>query len=99
MSKTNKCSLQNEVPSTCDDIINGTILVTKRVKIPETNLDMNLVGKELCCHHYNKLIVNEKHWLESIAKKQQCAHPKHKENINNNKKGQPRKNILVKIPQ
>jgi len=79
--------LQNEIPFICDDIINGTILVTERVKIPETNLDMNLVGKELCRHHYNKLIVNEKHRLESIAKKQQCAHPKHKENINNNKKG------------
>jgi hypothetical protein len=55
MSKTNKCSLQNEIPSICDDIINGTILVTERVKIPETNLDMNLVEKELCRHHYNKL--------------------------------------------
>jgi hypothetical protein len=99
MSKTNKCSLQNEVPSVCDDVSYGTTLVTERVRIPETNLHMNLVGKELCRHHYNKLIVNEKHRLESIAKKQQCAHPKHEENINDNKKGRPRKNVLVKIPQ
>jgi len=98
MSKTNKCLFQNESTSICD-IINGTVLVTEKVKIPETNLDMNLVGKELCRHHYNKLIVNEKHRLESAAKKQQCAHPKHNENIKNNKKGRPRKNILVKIPQ
>ena len=75
------------------------LMVQLLLKIPETNLDMNLVGKELCRHHYNKLIVNEKHRLKNIAKKQQCAHPKHKENINNNKKGQLRKNILVKIPQ
>ena len=68
MSKTNKCLFQNESTSICD-IINGTVLVTEKVKIPETNLDMNLVGKELCHHDYNKLIVNEKHRLESAAKK------------------------------
>src|SRR6266540_4501564 len=60
---------------------------------------MNLIGKELCHHHYNKLIVNENHQLASAIKKQQCAHPKHEVYIKNSKKGQPRKHILVKIPQ
>ncbi|PKK67883.1 hypothetical protein RhiirC2_713786 [Rhizophagus irregularis] len=63
----------------CDDLINGTSLVTDDVKIPETNLGMDLVGKELCQYHYNKLIVNENHRLARAMKKQQCAHPKHKE--------------------
>jgi hypothetical protein len=45
MSKTNVCLLRNNTPSVCDDITNGTVLVMDRVKIPETNLDMNLVGK------------------------------------------------------
>ncbi len=65
MSKTSKCSLQSSV---CDDITNGTVFVTDRAKIPETNLDMNLVGKELCRHHYNKLIVNENYRLMKVAK-------------------------------
>jgi|SRR5579859_7091761 len=99
MSKTSKCSLQSITASVCDDITNGTVLVTDRVKIPETNLDMNLVGKELCRHHYNKLIVNENHRLTKAAKKQQCTYPKHDENIRNNKRGRPRKNFLKKIPQ
>ena len=100
MSKTNKCSLQNNTISICNDITNGTVLVTDGVKIPKINLNMNLVGKELCHYHYNKLIVNENHRLENIAKKQQCIHPKHEEyKIKNNKRGRPRKHILVKIPQ
>src|SRR4051812_18557970 len=60
---------------------------------------MNLVGKELCRHHYNNLIVNEKNRLVKVTKQQQCAHPKHEEYIKNNKKGRPRKNYLKKIPQ
>ena len=96
MSKSNKCSLRD---STCDDFINGTTLVTNNVKIPETNLNINLVGKELCRHHYNKLIVNENHRLIRSVKKQQCAHPKHKEYTKENKVGRPRKNVLVKIPK
>jgi hypothetical protein len=96
MSKTNRCSLQS---ITCNDIINGTVLVTDRAKIPETNLGMNLVGKELCRYHYNKLIVNENHRLKRAVKQQQCAYPKHEEYTKNNKRGRPRKNILKKIPQ
>ena len=99
MSKTSECSLRSSTTSVCDDIINGTVLVTDRVKIPETNLDMNLVGKELCRHHYNKLIVNENHRLASAAKNQPCVHPKHEDNIKNNKRRRPRKHFLVKIPQ
>src|SRR3954468_13331786 len=100
MSKTGKYSLQNDTTSICDDITNGTVLVTTKVKIPETNLDMNLVGKELCRYHYNKLIVNENHWLKNAAKKQPCGHSKHeKYNIKNNKRGRPQKHILIKIPQ
>jgi len=100
MSKTGKCSLQNDTNSICDDITKGTVFVTNKVKIPETNLDMNLVGKELCRYHYNKLIVNENHRLKNAAKKQQCGHPKHEEySIKNNKRGRPRKHILMKIPQ
>ena len=88
MSKTNKCSLQNNTTSICDDITNGTILVSDRVKIPQINLNMNLVEKELCRYHYNKLIVNENHRLENVAKKQQCVHSKHEEyNIKNHKRG------------
>src|SRR5688500_9648584 len=99
MSKTSKCSLRNNNTTTiCDDITNGTVLVTDKAKIPKTNLDMNLVGKELCRHHYNKLIVNENHRLANAAKNQQCVYPKHEDNIKNNKRGRPRKNILVKIP-
>lgn len=98
MSKTSKCSLQSITNSICDNI-NGTVLVTDRVKIPETNLSMNLVGKELCRYHYNKLIVNENHRLIKAVKKQQCAYPKHDENIKDNKRGRPRKNFLKKIPQ
>ena len=85
MSKTNRCSLQND---TCDDLINGTRLVTDNVNISE-NLGVNLVGKELCRHHYNKLIVNENHRLARVMKKQQCAHPKHEDYIKSNKKGRP----------
>jgi hypothetical protein len=97
MSKSNKCSLRDD---SCDDLINGTTLVTDSVKIPETNLDMDLVGKELCQRHYNKLIVNENHQLvRAMKKQQQCAHPKHKEYIKGNKRGRPRKNVLVKIPK
>src|SRR4051812_25100023 len=96
MSKSNKCLLQD---GTCNDLINGTTLVTDNVKIPETNLDMNLVGKELCRYHYNKLIVNENHRLARAMKKQQCAHPKHKEYTKDNKIGRPQKNVLVKIPK
>jgi len=92
MSKTGKCSLQSSV---CD-ITNGTVLVTDKVKIPETNLSMDLVGKELCRYHYNKLIVNENHRLTTV---QQCAYPKHEECIKSNKRGRPRKNFLKKIPQ
>ncbi|CAB4443841.1 unnamed protein product [Rhizophagus irregularis] len=55
--------------------------------IPETNLGMDLVGKELCQYHYNKLIVNENHGLARATKKQQCAHPKHKEYIKDNEIG------------
>ena len=95
MFKSNKCLLQD---NNCDDITNGTTLITDNVKIPETN-DVNLVGKELCRYHYNKLIVNEKHRLARIVKKQQCTHPKHEEYTKNNKTGRPRKNILVKIPK
>ena len=94
MSKTSKCSLQS---SACD-IINGTVLVTDRVKIPETNINMDLVGKELCRYHYNNLIVNENHRLTKLVKQQQCAYPKHEEYIKNNKRGRPRKNFLKKIP-
>ncbi|CAB4428068.1 unnamed protein product [Rhizophagus irregularis] len=98
MSKSNKCSLKDD---TCDDLINGTRIVTDKVKIPKTNLDMNLVGKELCRHHYNKLIVNENRQLTRAVKKQQCAHPKHEEYTKDNegKRGRPRKNVLVKIPK
>lgn len=99
MPKTGECSLRSITTSVCDDIINGTVFVTNKVKIPETNLDMDLVGKELCRYHYNKLIVNENHRLAN-AKKQQCAYPKHEEYIkNHNKGGRPRKNFLKKIPQ
>src|SRR3954470_20913457 len=76
-------------------VTNGTVLVTNRVKVPETNLNMNLVGKEICRHHYNKLIVNENHRL---TKAQRCAYPKH-EYTKNNKRGRQRKNFLKKIPQ
>ena len=62
MSKTGKCLLQSSV---CD-ITNGTVLVTDKAKIPETNLSMDLVGKELCHYHYNKLIVNENHRLTTV---------------------------------
>src|SRR6266498_5829165 len=93
------CEFSNDTTFICDDITNGTVLITDRLKIPKTNLSMNLVGKELCRHHYNKLIVNENHQLASAIKKQQCAHPKHEVYIKNSKKGQPRKHILVKIPQ
>jgi hypothetical protein len=89
MSKTNKCLLRNNISSVCDDIINGT----------KTNLDMDLVGKELCRYHYNNLIVNEKHRLVNVTKKQQCAHPNHEEYAKNNKRGRPRKHHLKKIPQ
>ncbi|CAB5365746.1 unnamed protein product [Rhizophagus irregularis] len=55
--------------------------------IPETNLGMDLVGEELCQYHYNKLIVNENHRLARAMKKQQCAHPKHKEYTKDNEIG------------
>ena len=84
MPKT--CSLKNNESSICDNLTNSTVLVTNRVKIPETNFNMNLVGKALCRYHYNKLIVNENKWLARAAKKQQCAHPKHELYVNNNKR-------------
>ena len=93
------CEFSNDTIFICDDITNGTVLITDRLKIPKTNLSMNLVGKELCHHHYNKLIVNENHRLANAVKKQQCAHPKHEVYIKNSKKGRPRKHTLVKIPQ
>lgn len=68
MSKTGECSLRNNATSICDDITNGTVLITDRVKIPETNLNMNLIGKSLCRYHYNKLIVNENYRLSSAVK-------------------------------
>jgi hypothetical protein len=95
MTKTGKCSI---TASVCD-ITNGTVLVTDRVKIPETNLNMSLVGKELCHHHYNKLILNENRRLVRVAKQQQCAYSKHEECVKNNNRGRPRKNFLKKIPQ
>src|SRR5437763_9987992 len=95
MTKTGKCFI---TASVCD-ITNGTVLVTDRVKVPETNLNMNLVGKELCRHHYNKLIVNENRRLAKVVKQQQCAYSKHEEYVKNNKRGRPRKNFLKKIPQ
>ena len=73
MSKT--CSLKNNENSICDDLINNTVFVTDRVKIPETNFNMDLVGKALCRYHYNKLIVNENKRLARAVKKQQCTHP------------------------
>ena len=100
MLKVSKCSLRGNTTFICDNISNGVVLVTNRVKIPEMNHNMNLVGKSLCRYHYNKLIVNENHRLENVAKKQQCIHPKHEEyNIKNHKRGRPRKHILMKIPQ
>ena len=93
------CSLKNNESSICDDLTYGTVIVTDNVKIPETNLNMNLVGKALCRYHYNKLIVNENKRLARAVKKQQCAHPKHEAYLKNNKRGRPRKCILVKIPQ
>ncbi len=46
---------------------------------------MNLVEKELCHHHYNKLIVNKNYQLIKTAKQQQYAYSKHNEYIKNNK--------------
>ena len=80
------CEFSNDTTLICDYITNGTVLITDRLKIPKTNLSMNLVGKELCRHHYNKLIVNENHRLANAVKKQQCAHPKHKMYIKSSKK-------------
>jgi len=57
--------LQNSV---CDDITNGTVFITDRAKISETNLNMNLVEKELYHHYYNKLIVNKNYQLMKVAK-------------------------------
>jgi hypothetical protein len=68
MSKTRECLLRNNASPVCDDIINGTVLVTEMAKIPKTNLNMNLVGKLLCRYHYNTLIVNENHRLTSMVK-------------------------------
>jgi hypothetical protein len=99
MSKIRECSLRDNTTFICDDVTNGTVLVTDKLEIPETNHNMDLVGKALCRYHYNKLIVNENHRLKTVMKNQQCAHPKHEEYIKNNKKGRPRKHILVKIPQ
>ena len=82
MSKTGNCSMLSPV---CD-ITNGTVLITDRVKIPETNFSMDLVGKELCQYHYNKLIVNENHRLITL---QQCAYFKYEECMKNNNKGRP----------
>src|SRR6266542_2700590 len=93
------CEFSNDTIFICDDITNGTVLITDRLKIPKTNLSMNLIEKELCHHHYNKLIVNKNHRLANAVKKQQCAHPKHEVYIKNSKKGRPRKHTLVKIPQ
>ena len=45
MSKASKCSLRNNTISICDDIINGTTLVTNKVEISKTNHNMDLVGK------------------------------------------------------
>ncbi len=92
------CKFSNDTTFICDDITNGTVLITDKLKIPETNLSMNLVGKELCHHHYNKLIVNKNHRLASAIKKQQYAYLKNEVYIKNSKKGRPRKHI-VKIPQ
>ena len=95
MAKTGSCSI---MASVCD-ITNGTVLVTDRAKIPETNLSMNLVGKELCHYHYNKLIINENRRLARVVKQQQCTYPKHEEYVKNNKIGRPRKNFLKKVSQ
>ena len=95
MAKTGSCSI---MASVCD-ITNGTVLVTDRAKIPETSLSMNLVEKELCHYHYNKLIINENRQLARVVKQQQCAYPKHEEYVKNNKRGRPRKNFLKKVPQ
>lgn len=95
MTKTGKCYI---TASVCD-ITNGTVFVTDGVKVPETNLNMNLVGKELCRYHYNNLIVNENRRLAKVVKQQQCAYSKHEEYVKNSKKGRPRKNFLKKIPQ
>lgn len=97
MSKAGKCSLWSITAFVCDDATNGTVFVTDKVKVPETNLNMNLVGKEICRHYYNKLIVNENHHL---TKAQWCTYPKHEYiNTKNNKSGRPQKNFLKKIPQ
>ena len=55
MTKTGKYSIMAFV---CN-ITNSTVLVTDRVKISETNFNMNLVRKKLCYYYYNKLIVNK----------------------------------------
>jgi hypothetical protein len=52
----------------CDNIINGTVLVTEIAKIPKMNLNMNLVGKSLYHYHYNTLIINENYWLTNMVK-------------------------------
>lgn len=43
MSKTGKCSLRNVTDSDCDDITNGTFIVTSGAKIPKTNIYQNFV--------------------------------------------------------
>ncbi|CAG8734279.1 19194_t:CDS:1 [Gigaspora rosea] len=50
----------------------GTNLVSDRVTIPSSSQHLNLVGKELCRNHYNRLIVNPKNQLANT-----CSHPKH----------------------
>ncbi len=69
IKKQQICEFANNMTSICDNIINGAVLITDRLKISKTNLHMNLVRKELCRYHYNKLIVNENHRLIKVAKK------------------------------
>ena len=87
MSKA--CSLKNNKSPICDDLINSIVFVTNRIKIPETNSNLNLIEKALYHYHYNKLIVNENKQLVRVVKKQQCAYSKHEEYIRNNKKMHP----------
>ena len=98
--KAQNCDLEGQDDVFCNYEQHGASIVSEQIDIPGSSQHLNLVGKALCWKYYNKLIVNENHRLENVAKKQQCVHSKHEEyNIKNHKRGWPRNHILTKIPQ
>jgi hypothetical protein len=94
--KAQYCDLEGQNDVTCDYELNGTRVVSERVRIPESSKQFNLVGKALCRKHYNKLIVNAKNKKPNTTTP--CSHPKHEMYVST-AQSQTNENHLRQVPE